>query len=295
MIKKIVSLVVVLSILFPALKGVAEENIQLNWIEGPTKVTLGNNLATLNVPEAFLYLDSEDTVTYNEYIGNPETGLEIGMIMPKDNTQDWFIVFEYEEVGHIEDNGGENIDADALLQSFKEGTEEQNKIREENGYGPMKVLGWEKEPFYDKDTHNLTWSLAIDFDGEEVLNYNTRILSREGYVSAILVADSSQMDMAVPMLNEAIQNFSFTEGNRYQDFNEETDKAANYGLTALIAGGAGAAAVKTGLFAKLLIFLKKFFYVFIIIGGALFAWFKKRFKKAKGEPEPSTEPEKEAI
>jgi uncharacterized membrane-anchored protein len=68
----------------------------------------------------------------------------------------------------------------------------------------------------------------------------------------------------------------FNPGYRYEEFNENTDKVAAYGLGALVAG---AAAAKLGLFAKLLPFLK-----FIIMGVvALGALLLNVFRRKKGQ------------
>ncbi len=68
----------------------------------------------------------------------------------------------------------------------------------------------------------------------------------------------------------------FTQGNRYQDFNADTDHVAEYGLAALVAGGVAA---KMGFFAKLAaLFLA--FKKFIIIGAvALFGLIGKLFSR----------------
>ncbi len=63
------------------------------------------------------------------------------------------------------------------------------------------------------------------------------------------------------------------------------DKVAGYGLTALVVGGAAAAAVKTGLFAKLIKFLLVSaaalwkFMLAIVLG--IGAFIKKLFNRAK--------------
>jgi len=53
----------------------------------------------------------------------------------------------------------------------------------------------------------------------------------------------------LPSFDAVMGGFKFNPGSRYSDF-VSGDKVAEYGLTALIAGGAGALAVKTGLLAK---------------------------------------------
>jgi uncharacterized membrane-anchored protein len=53
-----------------------------------------------------------------------------------------------------------------------------------------------------------------------------------------------------------LQNYSFNEGEKYSEF-RSGDKIAEYGLSALIVGGAAAAAVKTGAFKGLATFRRK--------------------------------------
>jgi uncharacterized membrane-anchored protein len=66
-----------------------------------------------------------------------------------------------------------------------------------------------------------------------------------------LVTDPETVAATLPRFRQVMTGFSFTQGSRYADF-VAGDKVAEYGLTALIAGGATAVAMKTGLFAKLL-------------------------------------------
>lgn len=72
----------------------------------------------------------------------------------------------------------------ALLDSMREGTEEGNKRRKELGVPALHVTGWFEEPHYEAASHNLVWALsAQDDNGEKVVNYNMRVLGREGYMS----------------------------------------------------------------------------------------------------------------
>lgn len=258
----------------------ADEDVQLNWIEGPTTVDMGDDLATLQLSDSLLFLDKTDTEKYNDLIGNISTGMEIGTVVPKDEGQNWYVMFEYEDVGYVNDDDKEEIDADKILEAYSEGTEEGNKIREERGIPAMHVVGWDESPHYDEATHNLVWSMLLESEGEQFLNYNTRILSRYGYVSATLATDVGTIDAVRPQMREIINQFQFKEGKRYEDFNETTDKMAGYGLTALIAGGAGVAAAKVGFFAKIILIFKKFF---IVILAAIYGIYKFIRKRMNGE------------
>ncbi|HYH46931.1 MAG TPA: DUF2167 domain-containing protein, partial [Thermoanaerobaculia bacterium] len=87
-----------------------------------------------------------------------------------------------------------------------------------------------------------------------------------------------------------LQSFAYKPGNRYAEFTSG-DKVAEYGLTALIAGGAGAAAAKFGLFGVIGKMLAKA-WKFVILGvAALAAGLRKLFagragKVRHGVPDP---------
>jgi uncharacterized membrane-anchored protein len=77
-----------------------------------------------------------------------------------------------------------------------------------------------------------------------------------------------------------IEVAEFNEGYRYAEFNSKTDRMAEYGLGALIAGGVAA---KLGLFGKLFAILlaakKAIILGIVAIGG----WIAKLFGKKKDE------------
>jgi uncharacterized membrane-anchored protein len=186
-----------------------------------------------------------------EEMGNTTDGSELGLVTAADETATWFVIFERRDVGYVRDDDKDEIDADALLESIREGTEEANKQRAARGISALHVMGWQEPPRYDEATNNLTWAiLGRDDDGSEVVNFNVRLLGRRGYVSATLVDDATRIVAARPHLDRVLGAFTYTSGNKYAEF-REGDKIAQYGLAALVVGGAGAAAAKTGLLAGL--------------------------------------------
>jgi uncharacterized membrane-anchored protein len=79
---------------------------------------------------------------------------------------------------------------------------------------------------------------------------------------------------------------NFNQGQRYADFNEDTDKLAEYGIGGLIVGGVLA---KTGILAKIGIFLLKIIKPLIVGVIALFGFLGKRlFGRKKEEEEFNT-------
>jgi uncharacterized membrane-anchored protein len=84
----------------------------------------------------------------------------------------------------------------------------------------------------------------------------------------------------VPQFNELMSGFAFNPGSRYDQFTKG-DKVAGYGLAALIAGGAGAVAVKTGLFAKLGALLVALWKVIAVAAAAVASRFKQLWARVK--------------
>lgn len=249
----------------------------LNWVEGSGQtIEMGDGLAELKLNEGFLFLNSTDARSYQTITGGMPSNKEIGVVFPEDENQLWAVYFEYEETGHISEKEKDKIDAKKLLKSYQDGTEESNKsLSEENR---LYVDGWDTPPFYDEKTHNLSWSLlARDGMGNKLINYNSRILTRVGVISVILVSDPDNLEADRKVMEEQVLSaFSLKEGHRYDDFDPSTDKKAEYGLSGLILGGAGVmAAKKLGLLSALLLFLKKFWIVVIAGIGALWGLFKR--------------------
>ncbi len=238
---------------------------KLNWVVGPTDVKVGTH-ATLNVPEGFLYLHPKETSKFQEIVQNPSNGRE-SLIAPDDLR--WFGLFEFDDIGYVKDD--EEIDADAVLDSVREGTEQANDERKKRGWAPLQITGWHFKPRYDTGTKRLEWAIAAQSEGEPVVNVNTRLLGRKGVTSATLVAGPETLDAAFAEFKDVLQGFQYVQGERYADV-QEGDHMAEYGLAALIAGGGAAVATKAGLFKGL--------WKLILVGAAgLAAWARKLFGK----------------
>jgi uncharacterized membrane-anchored protein len=222
----------------------------LQWTHGPATVALGSQ-ADLELPEGYQFVDAKTTQKLMESMGNHVSKREVGLVAPSREGADWIMVFEYDAVGYVKDDEKDKIDKNALLESIREGTEEGNKRRKEMGVPALHVTGWFEEPHYDGKSHNLVWALAAqDDDKREVVNYNMRVLGRQGVMSVTLVDAPEGLKASKEEAESLMEAFSYKSGKTYAEF-RPGDKVAEYGLVALVAGGAGAAAVKLGLFAWL--------------------------------------------
>ncbi|MGA9069267.1 MAG: DUF2167 domain-containing protein [Terracidiphilus sp.] len=258
----------------------------IHWEKGPFTAKLGDN-AEIDIPKEFLFADGTGARKYMELSQNPVSGSEVGLIAPKSEHESWFILFEFDGVGYVKDDDKASLDSGAILQSIKKATEDSNEVRRKKNWPAFHVNSWHTAPFYDSVTQNLTWAINGSEDNgvHPAINYSVRILGRRGTMNVDLVGDPQDLASAEPRLKTILEGFRFTGGNRYADF-AEGDKLAGYGLTALIAGGATAVAIKTGLFAKLWKFL-------VIIVVAIVGYLKKLWRKTKtvvsGERDPSEE------
>jgi uncharacterized membrane-anchored protein len=244
--------------------------------------------ATLHVKEGFRFLDTADTRRVLEDLwGNPPDDSVLGMLVPTSagllDDHAWAVVITYSDDGHVTDEDAAEIDYDEMLATMQEETRDANEARAAAGYGTVDLVGWASAPRYDAAAKKLYWAKRLKFDGAEAdtLNYDVRVLGREGYLSMNAVADIDDLATVEAGMQNVLAMAEFDEGARYADFNESTDKVAGYGIAALVAG---AAASKMGLFAKLgalLIAGKKLIIPLLIGIGALVS----RVFRKKAAPE----------
>lgn len=241
-------LLIPLLLIFPSGQGLTSKPPEINWTVGPGKVALGDDVAEVGIGEEHVFANAEDTRKIVEYMGDIPRKSDVGMVMPKDSSAGWYIIFDYHPIGYIKDDEKDRIDAKALLKSIQKANEEANKLRKQKNLPILNVIGWYAEPHYDSQSHHLAWAiLAEGEDGRKVVNYNVRLLGRHGFMSVVLVTDPTTLDQYKPEINSIISEFSYKRGKSYLEF-VKGDKIAEYGLTALIVGGAGAVAAKAGFF-----------------------------------------------
>lgn len=267
--------------LFFGLSNAEEANplAELAWQRGPSEALIGDK-ATIKVPAGYVFLGAADTKKFMEANQNVSSGHEY--LLAPENLQ-WFSLFSFDPIGYVKDN--ETIDADAVLDTVKEGTKQGNEERKSRGWSTMSIVGWRFKPHYDRDSKLLEWAFIgrDDSTGSDVINYNTRLLGRSGVMQVVLVSDPGVLDTAAATLKTMLTDgYQFAPGEKYSEF-KQGDHVAEYGLAALVAGGAAAVAAKKGVFAVIGAFLAAAWkFVFAIVIGAI-AWLKALFGKKKSQ------------
>lgn len=250
------------------------------------KIVLPGSIATLDLPAGFRYLDPKDAerVLVDGW-GNPPGASSLGMIVPANvsplSREGWGVVITYVKDGHVKDDDADAIKYDKLLKDMQEGVADNNAARKEKGYPAMTLVGWAETPHYDRASHKLYWAKTLHTDGDQQdgLNYNIRVLGREGVLVLNAVAGMDQLAKIKTEMQQVTAFANFSDGNRYTDFDSKTDKVAEYGIAALVAGGVAA---KLGLFGKLfalIIAFKKVIVLAVLGAGSAVAKFFKRDKK----------------
>lgn len=247
---------------------------------GPAEVSLRDQ-AALRLPAGYGYIAAAQAQRLLRAMGNTSGSELEGLVVDASNPFDgWFVVIEYVASGYVKDDDARDWKADELLARLREGTEAGNKERRTRGFPEIEIVGWVERPAYDARTHRLVWSAATRRKGEPAsdrgVNYNTYALGREGYFSLNLVTGLDAIEGLKPRAGELLGALAYRNGKRYQDFNAATDRVAEYGLAALVAG---TAAKKLGLFALIGALLAKFWKIGALAVMAFGAGALKLFRR----------------
>lgn len=259
-----------------------------HWQEGPYELPLLDQ-AILRLPKGYGYLEGDEARQLMRQWGNPYVDDVIGLFAGPGG--DWFVSVRFEKAGYIKDDDAKTWKADELLQTLKQGAQEINKLRREQGLPEMEVVDWVEQPHYDAAMQRLVWAVSLKDKGSQAeedrgINYNIYALGREGYFSLNLVTGLKQIAQNKLHAATLLSALEYKEGKAYRDFNEDIDTVAEYGLTALIAG---VAAKKLGLLALAGVFIAKFakLIALAVMGGlALFGRVLRKNKSTAADPTP---------
>ena len=94
-------------------------------------------------------------------------------------------------------------------------------------------------------------------------------------MTVTLLCDPVDYETSVAEARTVLDGFRFTDGERYDQY-VKGDKIAEYGLAALVTGGAAAAAIKTG-------FFKKFGKLIAVAAIAVASVFRKFWGRITGK------------
>jgi uncharacterized membrane-anchored protein len=265
-----------------------QPRLNVDWQHGPTVGNLGG-MAQIKVPAGYMFAGKSGAEEVLRFTKNLTNGEELGVLVKESDS--WFMIFRYEDTGYVKDSDKDSLDADDLLKNIKEGTEAANEKRKSMGYPAFHVTGWERTPYYDPLTHNLTWAIrgrGDDPTDSGSINHSIKLLGRTGVIKVNLVTEPSQYGATVSEFNNLISGFSYVQGKRYSDFTKG-DKIAEYGLAGLIAAGGAGLLIK---------FWKPIVVGIAALGAAIKKFFGRMFggsKDASMQPPPQPPPPQAAA
>lgn len=173
-------------------QGVSQEQLEYlkqDVVMGKTgMIPFSECHASLEVPEGFVFLDSKQSKKLIvDYWNNPESRMSnvLGTLIPKGAKAFYQIslayVISYDNCGYIKDDDANSIDYGELLKQL------QQECKNENDSLPkeqrMWLTGWAVPPQYISSSHTLIWAKSFNSESGIVVNYDMRILGKDGLIS----------------------------------------------------------------------------------------------------------------
>lgn len=127
----------------------------------------------------------------------------------------------------------------------------------------------------------LHWAKELHFDGEEenTINDNSRVLGRKGVMVLNAIGTKSLLEQIKSSVDPVLGSVAFTEGNRYEDFDDNVDEVAAYNIGGLVAGKVLAKVVFFAVIAK----FGKFIFIGLAAAEAAISRFIERCRKDEDE------------
>jgi uncharacterized membrane-anchored protein len=251
-------------------QDVGAEMKKLPWQVGPGTGDVGSR-SKIDIPDGARLLPESSGSRFLELTGNlPEQGDTVLI------RKGWWATLSFDDSGYVKDD--EKLDADALLASMRKNEEAANDERKKRGMPTLTNEGWIVPPHYDPATRYLEWGVRLRASDspQPVVNYTMRLLSRHGSETVILVTSPETLQADVADLHQVLGGYKFNAGETYAEF-RPGDHVAEFGLGALVLGGAAAAAVKAGWFKGLLVALAAAWKLVAAGVVAAFAGLKRLF------------------
>lgn len=259
----------------------AEKNSLASAVPGPADIALRDQ-AHLHLTPGESWIPADPTRRLLRAWGNMPGPQTLGMVMGGTAGHHWTAVATYTQDGFVKDGDATHLNPADILAQLRDAADHDNEARRAQGFPALLLTGWLQPPKYDAKTHRLVWALQLHNAGsgldDEQVNYNTRTLGREGFLSVNLLTTASQYAADKPQADALLNGLTYDPGKRYQDFNASTDHVAAYGLAALI----GVAALnKLGVFALASAFLLKFGKLGAVAAVALVAGVRRVLRRRR--------------
>lgn len=249
----------------------------LDWEVEATRYQLRGSQSELSLPRGLVLLRGESAERYEFLINGTEFPDTEAVVIDDDGGQR--TVFEYIAAGYVPDEDWTDVNPDRLLAEIREATDDGNQERAENGFPPLRIVGWIQRPTYDQTEHTVHWILELSEGETSFANWVALRLNRHGYHRVIWVGPMENATTPQYVRDTVIASHSYNQGARYADF-VSGDKLAGFGLASLVAVSAGSKQGRgliAGIIAAALVFLKKGWFVILAVLAGGWVAFKRLF------------------
>jgi uncharacterized membrane-anchored protein len=267
-----------------AATGVDEQLRNLHWQTGTRQ--LAQSHGSFAVPPHAKMLTGADATRFDEAINGQGDSDSEGVVVADHRT----LYLSYDDSGHVTADDWNDVDAHKMLADMKQSTDDGNAERTKSGVAAFHVDRWVQPPVYDAAHASVRWIVGMHDDGGQTfINAVALALGRHGYERFTLVSDGKNPAADRSALAAFTNDYSFDRGSRFGDY-VQGDKLAGFGLAALVGTAAGVTLAKTGMFAAILLFAKKFIILILAAGAALFGRFRRMFSGGAKFGPPSRTP-----
>ena len=206
-------------------------------------IALPEAQAHLEVKPGFRFLGHDDArKVLEQYWGNPPDDSVLGLLVPDDSQlgldHSWAVAVTYSDEGYVSDEDAAAIDYDEMLAQLKQEALDANDERKQAGYGTVELVGWAQPPRYDAASKRLHWAKELVFDGDSAhtVNYDIRVLGRNGFLSLNAIADAADLPRVRQGMEQVLPMAQFDAGQQYADYQPGRDVAARLVVGVLLAG-----------------------------------------------------------
>jgi uncharacterized membrane-anchored protein len=251
-----------------------EEIQRMHWIaQGDMKFKTSSS--ALALPKDFRGVAGSDAARLNQILNADDSSTTEGVIVAPDES---LVYLQYFDAGFITVDDWADLKADDLLEQVRQNTETGNPARISAGLPALHVDGWLQRPALDRELRRADWAFSAHQEGgPKIINAVAIQLGRSGYEKIIWAGTPEAFNGS--SLDAVLRGYSFDGGARYAD-HTDSDKAAGYGIAALIGAVVGGKAIQVAAGAGFLVLLKKFFFVPLLVAAAFYkkiiAFFKKK-------------------
>src|SRR5262249_35970242 len=117
--------------------GAEKEELPAHVV-GPKHIELGNS-ASIDLPDGMIMFERAVALDLMSQADEHAEHI-VGIVFKPESS--WHVLIEYLDSGYIEDSDADDLDSDDLIDSYRKGTAEQNKIRKSHGNAELLIDGW---------------------------------------------------------------------------------------------------------------------------------------------------------